>query len=294
MRLERLGRWHWAVIAIIVGIVAAQAQLQWVTRDPLTAGNVIEDPQRFESWLLRQTNGQWWLRDIVVHPVHGRGAAHSVQYVVTANRVYDDGGTLTLVPIAFVAPQPYKPQIDLDYLPGPAAAAAVKKLNANPNPTILDYLATVRTAAGVKYAYAWWEQPWQATAVWTAGSLLLIAGLWPTLIYLIVFGRLTQPPREKGIDLGKVRAAMPQPQSSAPTDLSALEELEREMEAQIGSMPATPGEPASSSPAPAPRVLSAVAQEVPVAAAVVESTDFGAKPDDFYPTAKVHRGKENR
>ena len=295
MRLERLRRWHWAIIAIVVGIAAAQAQLQWATRDPLTAGNVIEDPQRFESWLLRQTNGQPRLRDVVVHPVHGRGTGQGVRYVVTANRVYDDGGALTLVPIAFVAPQPYKPQIDLDYLPGPAAADAVKKLNAKVNPSILDYLPAVRAAAGVKYTYAWWEQPWQATAVWTAASLLIIAGVWPTVINLIVFGRLTQPPRELGVDLAKVRAARPQPQSSAPGDLAALEELEREMEARIGSSPAATVEAASSVTAPPARVLSAVARETAVAAAAIESTEFGAKPDDFYPTAKSHRtSKESR
>src|SRR5689334_15650496 len=103
MKLERFQRWHWAILAVIVGVALAQAQLHWTTTDPLTQGNSIEDPQRFESWLLRQTNGQPWLRDIVVHPAHGASAG---PFVVTAKRVYNDGGAVTLVPIAFVPPQP--------------------------------------------------------------------------------------------------------------------------------------------------------------------------------------------
>lgn len=293
MKLERLNRWHWALAAIVIGVMLAQAQLHWVTRDPLTAGNFIDDPQRFESWLLRQTNGQPWLRDIVVHPTRISGDKQPVRYVVTAKRVYDDGGAVTLVPITFIPPQPYKPQLSFDYLPGPVAADAVKKLNANANPSFLDYLSAVQTAAGVRYRYAWWEEPWRATAVWVAASLLLIAGLWPTLINLIVFHRLTRPPQEKGIDLSKVRQTRPSHTAPEP-DNSTLEELEREMETRLAIHPATALEPLTSPEAAPVRTLRAVEDEPVAIEAGGDATEFGAKPDDYYPTAKRHCGMEER
>ena len=286
MKLERLQRWHWAILAVIVGIALAQTQLHWMTSDPLTQGNFIDDPQRFESWLLRQTNGRPWLADVVVHP--GRGASAS-RFVVTAKRVYDSAGATTVVPIAFVPAQPYKPQIGLDYLNSPAATKAIEKFNASANPTILDYLAAARTAAGVTYRYAWWEEPWKSMAAWIGGSLLVIAGLWPTLINLLVYHRLTRPPRERGIDLSKVKA--PQPATPVPTT-DHLEDLEREMESRVeGFAPvASPPEPATTT---SPRVLAARELEPVALEADRDPQEFGAKPDDYYPTAKRRTGRED-
>ena len=291
MKLERLQRWHWAIVAVIVGVTLAQAQLHWTTTDPLTQGNFIEDPQRFESWLLRETSGRPWLRDIVVHPVRsGSRGAPAARYVVTAQRVYDEGGAVTLVPIAFLAAQPYKYQISLDYLPGQAGAKAAEKLTANPNASILDYLATVRAATGVNYRYAWWEDPWKATAAWTLASLLLIAGLWPTLINLLVYHRLTRPPREAGIDLSKVRA--PSPKSTPAPATTDLEELEQEMASRLEGF-----EPdlhsSDSAPQSTPvRDLCATSVESVAVQANAEAQEYGAKPDDYYPTAKRHSARE--
>jgi hypothetical protein len=278
MKLERLQRWHLAIAAVIVGVALAQAQLRRATTDPLTRGNFIDDPQRFESWLLRQTNGQPWLRDVVVHPSR-TDATHP--YVVTATRIYNDGGAVTRVPITFVPSQPYKPQMSLDYLTGPAASRAIERLNANPGPTFLDYLAAARAAAGVSYRYAWWEEPWKATAVWTAGALLLIAGLWPTLINLIVYHRLTRPPPEPGIELSKVKVPRPAPAAAQAPDLAALEQ---ELASRLDEFE-TGGAAADLSPSPAPvRALVATASEPALVETHPDAREFGAKPDDYYPT----------
>jgi hypothetical protein len=119
--------------------------------------------------------------------------------------------------------------------------------------------------------------------------VLLIGVVWPTVINLLVFGRLTRPREEAGIDLSKASSATPPAAPKGPTeqDLAHLRELEAELAARLargGDVPA-PDAPATAPAVPA--VLGGAPLE-PVPQDAHDERLFGARADDFYPTeAKV-------
>jgi hypothetical protein len=284
MKLEQMRRWQWACVAIALGAIAAEVQLH-LTRPPLAEGSFIASPQRFESWLLRKTKGKPALRNVVVHPArNSRDLPPGTQWIVTADREYADGGVPTLVPIAFAAPDPYKPQTRLDYLSSPAAAQAVSRLHSMPRPSLLDYLATLHAAAGVHYRVAWWEDPWLATAAWVGASLLLIGGVWPTLINLIAFHSFTRPAQSTADRVQPVPDSAAQELSEIPATLEVCLQLE-EAEHSAGALDDRQP-PEHAEPAPPMRQLNAGRLE-PITSSPSEAAgEFEAKADDYYPTAK--------
>ena len=285
MKLEQLRRWQWACLAIVLGVLAAQVQLHW-TRPPLAEGSFVASPRRFESWLLRKTNGKPALRNVVAHPVRNSlDVPPGTRWVVTAERRYIDGGVPTLVPIAFAAPDPYKPQTRLDYLSSPAAAQSVARLHSMPRPSLLDYLATLHAAAGIQYRVAWWEDPWLARAIWVGVSLLLIGGVWPTLINLIVYHSFTRPAQAKVCQVQPVPASAAKAGSQFPAAADMASQLEAEIEGSAGA--ADDGQiPDHADPAPPVRKLNAERIAAITPPQSEAAGEFEAKPDDYYPTAK--------
>jgi hypothetical protein len=148
----------------------------------------------------------------------------------------------------------------------------------------VDFLRLLRTAGVVSYTDAWWRT--YPAATWVGGSVLLIGVVWPTVINLLAFGRLTRPREEKGIDLSKVKnPAAPAPAGPSAEDLEHLHELEAELEAKLaGAAPPAPAEQ------PTPPRRAAVLTTAPAGPAPADvphdDTVFGAKADDFYPTER--------
>jgi hypothetical protein len=218
---------------------------------------LLTDQRQFETALVDQRLGHRLFQDVTVYPHWVRSRATGERkpvHLVTG--AYWDGNTqlkgdavvARWEPACFVAPVPY----------GQYA-------------TVLDYLAELKARQGVSYRYAWWW--WTARPLFTSTLVAVVAMgvVWPTVVNLLVFGRLTRPPGVGWPSLWRVRRvkAAPSPTAGAPST------GERE------PVPAAPPEaPPRAAPAP---VLRTEAVAAAPASQQVEH-HYGARPDDFYPT----------
>jgi hypothetical protein len=292
MWIEQVKRWQWLLLSVAVG-----ALLWWSLRpdtDSLAGyGECINDPAAFEAALAGAAHGRARFTNVRVHRQlvdDGAGSAATV-YVVSGD--YCDGtpdpmdGTLHWRPRYFLAPARYRPHWNLYDFSGATggAAKALDQYQRIESPTVVDFLRLLRTAGVVSYTHAWWRT--YPAATWVGGSVLLIGVVWPTVINLLAFGRLTRPREEKGTDLSKVKnAAAPAPAGPSADDLEHLRELESELEAKLaGEAPAAPPEQPAAPPRRAAVLTAAPAGPAPTDAPH-DDTVFGAKADDFYPTER--------
>jgi hypothetical protein len=273
MRVEDLKRWHWIVIAIIVGLTYSYLR---VSMEPPANPRSTRHPQ-FEAWLREPPlkTGELKVKDIqILPPVEGK-------YLVNfqALQPTKDNKAWQYNKYCFYAETPFKPTQDRPAQP-------------NPDETIITYLKSIQGKyPGAKFTYAWWREPKWTYTIFTLGSVLLIGGVWPSLIGLLVgagFGRPKKAEAEPEYDLsrfGKQKAIAAIPVAKRMNDedeekLRALEEeLERNLSAARSERPATPIAAAQ----PQIRKLSSA----PLEAAPVQQ----AKPQDekqyageFYPT----------
>lgn len=211
-------------------------------------------------------------------------------------------------PYLFITPTPYKPLRQFA-VAGPVPAlkptlsdklqSLAEKLHLkDPDPpnSALSYLNALKAQGQVEFTYQWWKAPRVAIATWMAGTLVVIGGVWPTLINLLVYGRFTRPYEEK-VDLSKVRnTSMAARASREPTaeELAQLKALEEKLEADLAASASNSPLSPSDQPAPQPvKVLTAKELEVAAAASASgESHEYAAKPDDFYPTEKRAKHKD--
>jgi hypothetical protein len=291
MRLERVQRWQWMAISVVVG-----AALAYARRDDPEAllsrlGEGVADQQWFEQQLQRRVP----LADgstvpafgrLTVYPLTltGRGQRPHVHVVAGMALVEDrprrpqllpttiptsvPAGVGKLRPFFYIAPVPFQPLADRQAGKSPAEWATVR-----------DYLNGLKPH-GVTYAYAWWADARYAAAAWVCGSFLLLGVVWPTIVNLLAYGTLGRPHEEKGVSLWRVKTsraessprptAMPAPThplAAAMTDLAPAE-----VESPTGPSPA----------GPAPALL----LEPVTAGSTAHDAhkEFGARRDDFYPT----------
>ena len=297
MRLERVKRWQWIVLSIVVGLALAYARRVDHDELPSRLGEGVADRHWFESEVQRQVvladgSALPALSRLTVYPlsVHERGGRRTVHVVsgmylskldspgvapaTTPANANPPPATGKLRPYFFIAPVPYRPLAD-ERAGKPADTQA----------TVRDYLDGL-AGKGVTYRYAWWADARYAAAAWVGGSVLLIGLLWPTAINLLVFGAFRRPPEEKGISLWNVKGAhAPAPRQHAvlhPASADRNVEADR-IVAQTGPTSAS----ASDLPRPqplAPPVALASAPVEPCSVAEHAHKEFGAKRDDFYPT----------
>jgi hypothetical protein len=278
MRVSALRRWHWILIALVVGFGGGsirQATLDF--EDQLDHyGKLIVSQRQFEDALVGQVEGIRQFKDITVYPyvIHSSNGSKRLVHVVTGRYwngepVMDQGQLKArFVPSCYLATVPYRP------------------LNGGSTGTVLDFLDQMRKTANVQYHYAWWWWALTPMSLWVIGSLLLIGGVWPTVINLIAFGSLSRPKEEKGVSLLHVKAP-PRAQSMAPlVDASHLADLEKELEEKLAGGAAAPDK--SEPGAPGPKTLAAEPLEPVALPTAQDDREFGADKDDFYPTER-HR-----
>lgn len=334
MGIEKIRRWQWMVIAVVLGFIISGVR-QTQEPDPLSKyGNTLNTQELFEMALLRDEQGIRFFKDIVVYPVYREQTIRPpvvdkkappprertvkyVQYVVGGKyysgrpeRTPDGQFKAYWRPYCFVTPMtpvtPTKETPAVPYKPTAAHLAQLQKLTGKdysarfnkPDTTVLDYLEVMKEARNVTYKYAWWQEPKKAMALWVGGTFVVVGLIWPSLIYLIAFGSLVQPPVEKGIDLSKVENKTTGPvAATGPTQeqLSEVEQYEKNLEKELasklgdepaGARPATP-------PTPQPTVIKPLTAQAPVEPILTqeqkEAKEFGAKQDDFYPTERHAR-----
>ena len=289
MRIERIRRWQWILISLVVGWILGQ--LQQLPREDWRSAYGQNMTQRdFERGLQREYNGVRHFRDLVVYPdrIQLPGGISKPIHIVAG--LYLDGGPpvkdgnerADWRPRCFVAEVPYKPL-------GPSTQPA------DPQLSVVDYLKSLK-GTGVSFRYAWWRDPVWAVRLWTAASLVVIGGIWPTLVNLMVYGSIWRPRESKGVDLSRVKPttteSAPKPSITAE-DLAETERLDAQMEAQLAASPSEPVSSANVQSQPPPTRELNAAPLVPAAPETEKDPkDFGQGKDDFYPTElKTHTEK---
>lgn len=292
-------RWQWVVVALIVGL--GLGALRKAGGPDLAAyGDGLNDPKAFERGLVTDVQGRRLWRDVVVFGCDvddgagGRRPAYVVAGMYCPGHPDPVDHALHWRSTFFVADVPYRPATGvLAEAAGRAAngggADAVARFAQLPRPTAVDYLAALKSAAGVEYQNQWWNTYPMWT--WTVGSLLVIGLAWPTVVNLVAYGSMFRPPEEKGTDLSKVNAAATPVPAARPEvtaeDLARLEQMGAELEAELAAEAGEAVAPAPAATERSVRDLSAASEPVAAAAAPDgPAKAFGADAEDFYPTER--------
>jgi hypothetical protein len=94
--------------------------------------------------------------------------------------------------------------------------------------------------AEISYLYAWYREPKWMYTVGVVGGLVVIGGIWPTLLNLMIGAGFGRPPREKDeYDLDRFKGEPEPEKAPAPTGLTdadrkQLAELEAELAKKVG------------------------------------------------------------
>jgi len=293
MPIEDLKRWHWALIGCVVGLVLGFGQV-YGGNEPATDLPSMGQQEFEEGLRATPRDGLPVLDNVTVYP-GSAGEPDLVTMDLRADwglyaRIRDaQSGTarantrqVKYVQHRFYARKPFKPLIPV---PGAAAVPGATY-------TVRDYLKDLsKTEAGAaaKYRYAWWREPAKRVALWTAGSTLLIGGVWPTVLNLLTgagFGR--RAPRDPNYDLDRFKSESDAGKSDAPTaDAGAVDDHVRKLEEELAKgLAAGVGAAGRDQPAqPQPvKPLVAAPLEAPAAAGDEDKEYQG----EFYPVVKPH------
>jgi endoglucanase len=289
MTVASVKHWQWLLNAVLAGLVLWGVR-RWGNGDPGRLGDVINDPARFERALTTRLAGIPAFKDARVYRTTLEDGAGASKPVHVVSGKYCDGqvdpgdGKYHWRPAVFVAPIPYRPSSDVHNL---VKVRASMRYRSQRDPTVVDFLQLLRDSDLVDYTHAWWDT--YAMATWFGGSVVVLGFVWPVAINLVVFGRLFRPREKKGVDLSKVRpgsASGAAARGLSDEDLEELRRLEAELKNGLtasGPTAAGASKQEASDRTPPPLVTEPV---VPVTAEPGDATAFGAKADDFYPTAR--------
>jgi hypothetical protein len=223
MRIEELKRWHWVLVGLIVGVSLGYL---YGSIEPGSGRSISQ--ARFET-ALNETPLQGshpWIRDIVVHPHPERGVIITGRHLEPGR-----GDTMLYQPFRFVPPMPYEP------LSSPRGNRPADWEQSGR--TVRDYLNHMAgTHDHVSYRYAWTSQPLYRYLIWTAGAVLAIGIVWPSIISLLTGGGLgRRGATEPEYDLSRFQSdpAPPQRQPASMTQEEAdhLASLEAELERKL-------------------------------------------------------------
>ncbi|HYO09050.1 MAG TPA: hypothetical protein VER17_08760 [Tepidisphaeraceae bacterium] len=274
MHVEDLKRWHWAFVAIVVGLALSYVwtSVEWDENLP-TIGQ-----REFEAGLTIPYPQPGHLAKVTVQPpIDGK-------YKVVAEQMRNGAtaGVMDVRPVAFIADTPYR-------------AGEWRGGDGDTFPSVMDYLAKAKELdPQVTYAFAWYRQPWAVYTLWTGASLLLIAGVWPSIISLMVGAGLGFHKADKGpeYDLDRFKreadAKKAAPAGPSAADVDHLRQLEEELEKKLKAkelgLPMPEDEPAPATTATGVRKLDGGPLE---AATIEKPTEEHEFRGEFYP---VDRG----
>jgi hypothetical protein len=341
MDLQDLKRWHWMLIGLIVGGLWAASRLFYgpevedgelfsFTEHAILARKDAACPAGPDT-------GSVWLTNVVVHPpmrdpspTAGAAAPSAkVQFVtgtLRGNHVVLKGG-FKLVPFErpfkFRASVPYAPRLAQDdfvardrivvgdgplglytYVFPKPVAGYVKPAAGQSYATINAYFDELNRKYGagtVTYRYNWWESPLAIITLYPLAGLVVIGGIWPSMIGLLYGMGLGGRRKENAEDpdlahyKSTSRATMPQQgREMSAADERRLAMMTAELERNLqptGAKAADP--PAVPAPAAAVRELggSAEATEAKPTEKLAPAKAFGADTSDYYPT-EVHKATD--
>ena len=232
MHVQDLKRWHWAVIAVVVGLALSYVwcAVEWNENLPTIS------QRDFEAGLLIPQNQFGTLLNVTVYP------PEQGKYKIEAEQVRPSkvAGQGDARPVAFMADTPYK--------------AGLWRGESDEYPNVRVYLKKLKEAnPNVSFKYAWYRETWAIYTLWMGASILLIAGVWPSVVSLMVGAGLGISSEEKGPEYDLSRFKAEQEKKGAhheptPQEIAHLRELEDELEkklaAQRAGLPIPEDEPA--------------------------------------------------
>ena len=237
MQIEDFKRWHWALLGLIAGLVFAYAwQDHDVVGDQSYALAEIKQ-NKFERYALSKSSdsGRAILQNVRVEPPV-RDYENNVRQIVTGKRLgVDDKGVERSTNFYYYASVPYEPRL----LP-PGVLALGK------DATVMDYLAVAQKAnPQLQYRFAWeLENNW-SIALGAIGGVVLIGGIWPTVLGVMLGAGLGRPPKsesEKANEeylkrFGKGAKSEPVAVAKGPTggDMQRLDEMNAALETQLAA-----------------------------------------------------------
>jgi len=289
MQFAALSRWHWIVIAVLIGLViglvrsADDGDLHGINVNGY--GLILADQQQFENSLIQDYEGTRLFSDPVIYPHRSTDAAGKPTLVyIVAGRYWDghprekNGKTVAeWLPRCFIATTPYKPRVGLS----DGSGKVIQEF-----PTVIEFMGALRNRYGVSCRYAWWAvyPAWTSLGICT----VLIGGVWPIVINLLTWGRFTRPPEAKALSLWGVRAPKAPPSTPKPAvQYSGPDDLEEQLHSAATSNP-------TSEEASTPNRLLATGPLDAVTQRPADEREFAADDDDFYPTERHPHAKPPR
>ena len=281
MRVTSLRAWHWMLIGLLAGLAGGAVRSLWLNfSDELTKYGDIRITQRqFERAIVSRYAGRRGFTNIVVYPYALNGASanivklHVVQGLYSDGQIHDETGKRAYVwkPAYFVASVPFRSVGTESTDPHLLAKESA--------PDVMVYMAAQAASGGVQFQYASWWWVTRPLFLWPAVSFWVIGVVWPVIINLLAYGRFTRPPTLKEV-LSPQPKLKPGKSVQLPGDTSAMTaQLDRELESHLSPSAIPPITPESPAFAPlSPALLQAVQ---PLS---IPKKNYGAKPEDFYPT----------
>ena len=268
MQVQDFKRWHWLVISLVVGLALSYvwSSVEWDETLP-TIGQ-----RDFENGLITPYAKLGHLLNVTVMPL-GDGA-----HKVIAQRVVDvrTPGEMKLQKVAFRAAIPY--------------AAGTWRGDGEEHRDVLAFLENAREIAPeLNYRYAWFRETWAIFMLWTGASVLLIGGVWPSVISLMVGAGLglQREPKGPDYDLDRFKAEAEktserrEPSADEIAHIRQLEEeLERKLKAQELGMPIPEDQPAAGAAPAGPMKLDGGPLEATATPQQQEEHDYKG---EFYP-----------
>jgi hypothetical protein len=242
--IEDVKRWQWALIGTALGFLLAYAQNEFgeevppATMDPYTfVSNLrrppLQDGDRQHPWLDRivvypKRDGVYW--------VQAQLLAHTDKPRVLKYRTYlltDWDGV------------PSSPWGGGGRGRGTGAAKSAPAQAAAETSVVAFLEQSSKQYPHVKYRYAWWAAPRNRMMTYTAAGLVVVGGIWPTLLGLLTgagFGRAKQADPEYDLSRfkGEPAPAPAPPPAVANDDFDArLQAMEDELLAGLSNDVAT-------------------------------------------------------
>jgi len=283
MGLENLRRWQWAIVGVAVGVGFAYF---WNPSDPTRLGRKSSQ-NNFEQYLNRaEADGRRWIKGVVVYPpapADDAGPSGLVQIVtfdsLTATR--DPKAPKTYVDQWFAASLPYRPVVDAP----PSAGDEM---------TVQSYLKHIHSIhPETSSRYAWYADPKLAYPAFAALGLIVIGGIWPTIIYALTGG----PPKKAKKETYDVDRFAQGEEAAVqsrvvPADADAkLRELEESMEKSLQGFGKENSTQAAAEQEAKIRQLDGAASDVPVVEPKEAPKSDADYRGEFYPTARAKKNE---
>ncbi len=229
---------------------------------------------------------------VTIHPIEQGAYGRPVQMLTFECASYQrDRREWVYLPTAFRAELPYQPVTDF--------------ISSDKQPSMTNLLKLAHAQAPwVSFRYAWWEEPRWTMILCTGGMVLLVGGVWPTIIDLLIGAGLARPRRtreerrrEKEY-LARFGKGAADAQSGGPANEMTASERE-----QLADVSAKIEEDLSASDIPGEATAETTAKEEPVKTldgGPLEASPASAEEEQkhykgqYYPVAlPPHRTKDN-